>query len=688
MLVFTSRLPLASIPRGSSARSPAVLAGDWLSRRDSLSDWWKTTSGGWFPDAAAGPGRAGAGSVMAAPLRDRLSFLSRLPVLLRGTADDDTPCPGYLFEEIAKISHESPGSSQCLLEHLLTRLQSSSCHVKLKVLKILLHTCSQGSPQFVLQLKRNASFIREAAVFSGPPDPLHGNSLNQKVRAAAQDLASILFSDAPLPQSPALPNRPPAPAGMGSSPTPCGVLQGFGFSSDRSGSGESCPSKPRPPPAARPCHPRLLPRRAHPEVGPVRAAADRGGPHLSGGVWGLQLHTTVPTVSHQPGQPGGGWEEADSGHSSRESSQGNERSRTSDSGSKSGSDSRSGASRELSHGADRVDADSPGDCRRELSLVSGLTRGARVFLTREEAQHFLKECGLLNCEVVLELLGRPRSPFSQRSMCAISALGCSDLLSPEQIFAVTRQRLQHLSQGSPGPVANRATKVILGTSLCPIPGAGLVAPGTHSSWEWLHACPRRVGLAAFPRSSKPGQDDAPPEPWDGHWGQSLCLGTAARAKPLSQMPLSLRPSRSCPRCCGSSRRCAGQPSPRAPRPPSAPSAGSARDLLMDIPALPSDSFLTPLSPAPTPAAPGEEPGVGSEPPRQPGAAVPAVPASRTGQQAGRGTQPQPVLLPHGAGARPGPCSANSRRRADTGPAQRWGHRHGGDPAAIGLRLLT
>lgn len=101
-----------------------------------------------------------------------------------------------------------------------------------QVLKILLHTCSQGSPQFVLQLKRNASFIREAAgnglgghgraatapwepqngsccggcarnrvlphleqphrplcvsaVFSGPPDPLHGNSLNQKVRAAAQ----------------------------------------------------------------------------------------------------------------------------------------------------------------------------------------------------------------------------------------------------------------------------------------------------------------------------------------------------------------------------------------------------------------------------------------------------------------------------------------------------------------------
>lgn len=36
------------------------------------------------------------------PLSRRPLFL-QLPVLLRGTADDDTPCPGYLFEEIASI---------------------------------------------------------------------------------------------------------------------------------------------------------------------------------------------------------------------------------------------------------------------------------------------------------------------------------------------------------------------------------------------------------------------------------------------------------------------------------------------------------------------------------------------------------------------------------------------------------
>lgn len=27
----------------------------------------------------------------------------QLPVLLKGTSDDDVPCPGYLFEEIASI---------------------------------------------------------------------------------------------------------------------------------------------------------------------------------------------------------------------------------------------------------------------------------------------------------------------------------------------------------------------------------------------------------------------------------------------------------------------------------------------------------------------------------------------------------------------------------------------------------
>ncbi|NWH42357.1 AP4AT protein, partial [Chloropsis hardwickii] len=451
---------------------------------------------------------------------------------------------------------ESPGSSQCLLEHLLTRLQSSSCHVKLKVLKILLHTCSQGSPQFVLQLKRNAGFIREAAAFSGPPDPLHGNSLNQKVRAAAQDRGA--------PSVPAPPDPACASPGMGSSSKPCGSLQGFGFSGDGGGSaspGEALLSSLQR--AAQAVAQAVLPAPGGPRrlrgdlpedtYEPVRAPSPARSPAPPPPT---PPATRPPRVSHQAGLAGGGWEEADGGHSSRESSQENGRSHASDSGSKSGSDSRSGASRELRRVPSRVDADSPGDCRRELSLVSGLTRGARVFLSREEAQHFLKECGLLNCEVVLELLGRaledPSDGVRMRSMCAISALGCSDLLSPEQILAATRQRLQHLSQGSPGPVANRATKML-------------------RQFEAL---------------------------------------------------------------------CRAQPSPRAPGPPSAPSVGSAGDLLTDIPAMASQSFLPALSPAPSPTGPAEEPGVASEPP---GAAVPACPCEQDGDSRLAGDTAAPRL---------------------------------------------
>lgn len=47
----------------------------------------------------------------------------------------------------------------------------------------------------------------------------------------------------------------------------------------------------------------------------------------------------------------------------------------------------------------------------------------------------------------------------QRAMCAIFSLICSDLLSQDHIFFITQPKLQQLSEGSPGPVTNKATKV-------------------------------------------------------------------------------------------------------------------------------------------------------------------------------------------------------------------------------------
>lgn len=105
-----------------------------------------------------------------------------------------------------------------------------------------------------------------------------------------------------------------------------------------------------------------------------------------------------------------------------------------------------------------------GDCGQEVALISRLTEGSKAFLSREESQHFIKECSILNCEVVVELLSSklqdPSNTVQMRALCAVSCLMTSDLLSLEQMFAATQRRLRQLSEGPPGPVANKATKIL------------------------------------------------------------------------------------------------------------------------------------------------------------------------------------------------------------------------------------
>uniref|UniRef100_A0A4W5KKE3 AP-4 complex accessory subunit Tepsin VHS/ENTH-like domain-containing protein n=1 Tax=Hucho hucho TaxID=62062 RepID=A0A4W5KKE3_9TELE len=105
-----------------------------------------------------------------------------------------------------------------------------------------------------------------------------------------------------------------------------------------------------------------------------------------------------------------------------------------------------------------------GNCGQEMALISRMTEGSKVFLSRKESQHFIKECSTLNCEVVVELLSRrlqdPSQTVQMRALCAVACLMISDLLSLEQIVMATQRRLAHLSEGPPGAVANKATKIL------------------------------------------------------------------------------------------------------------------------------------------------------------------------------------------------------------------------------------
>ncbi len=96
-----------------------------------------------------------------------------------------------------------------------------------QVLKIFVHLCGHGSNHFLTELRRNSTFIQQASgetlccklhvtlmmlslpfqldthsmyvvfdfeVYSGPPDPIHGTALYQKVRNTAQVRCRLYFT--------------------------------------------------------------------------------------------------------------------------------------------------------------------------------------------------------------------------------------------------------------------------------------------------------------------------------------------------------------------------------------------------------------------------------------------------------------------------------------------------------------
>lgn len=248
-----------------------------------------------------------------------------------------------------------------------------------------------------------------------------------------------------------------------------------------------------------------------------------------------------------------------------------------------------------------------------------------------------------------------RALLPQRSMCAISSLVCSDLLAPDQIFAATRQRLQQLSQGSPGPVANRAMKVSPGVSLCPLPGAGgswgLACPSSGTpragegsvrvpeGWELWSGKPR--GGMLPPRETRlvSGQRAGPQDSFSA-WEK--VLGLSPRPSAALTLPVPLFSSQLLRQF---EALCRDQPSLKATRPHSDPSiltvgtAPCTGDLLTDVSPPAGESLLPALSAAPLPvpaAAPGQEQGLEAEPPGPPSAVVPAWPREEevAGQLAG------------------------------------------------------
>ncbi|KAK7111670.1 AP-4 complex accessory subunit Tepsin-like [Littorina saxatilis] len=164
---------------------------------------------------------------------DQLVFAGKVGVLMKGTSDDDSPIPGYLYKEISDISYQSPAHCEFLLEFLVKRMGKKSCHVKYKTLKLAKHLVENGDPAFRTALRQNSQSIQEATKFGGPPDPVHGNLPFLVVRKLAKELCQVVFDVDQEPGSQSTQSHSPAQTqtivGIGPSEgSRGGKYQGFG----------------------------------------------------------------------------------------------------------------------------------------------------------------------------------------------------------------------------------------------------------------------------------------------------------------------------------------------------------------------------------------------------------------------------------------------------------------------------
>ena len=138
--------------------------------------------------------------------------------LNKATSPDPSPTPGYMFDEIAKVTHDAAGNEK-LVEYLMKRLESPSPDVKAKVLTIIKHVCRKGNGNFRRAWQRESAIIKAHLQFHTVPDPLRGDEPSKKVRETAKEALEAVF-DASKDERKADPSLASRIQGYGIAPPP------------------------------------------------------------------------------------------------------------------------------------------------------------------------------------------------------------------------------------------------------------------------------------------------------------------------------------------------------------------------------------------------------------------------------------------------------------------------------------
>ncbi|CAK9089324.1 AP-4 complex accessory subunit Tepsin (ENTH domain-containing protein 2) (Epsin for AP-4) (Tetra-epsin) [Durusdinium trenchii] len=115
--------------------------------------------------------------------------------LYRATNRDNTPTPGYLFNDIVQnVSNASPSAIPEVAQYLIDCVNGDHAHVKLKSLFVI-KTLAYRIPPFqqaFLSQPDGWSSVLEASVFTGPPSPMFGDEPYRLVREAAEGAKEAL----------------------------------------------------------------------------------------------------------------------------------------------------------------------------------------------------------------------------------------------------------------------------------------------------------------------------------------------------------------------------------------------------------------------------------------------------------------------------------------------------------------
>eukprot|EP00930_Biecheleria_cincta_P055530 TRINITY_DN41846_c0_g1_i1.p1 TRINITY_DN41846_c0_g1~~TRINITY_DN41846_c0_g1_i1.p1 ORF type:complete len:301 (-),score=71.77 TRINITY_DN41846_c0_g1_i1:124-1026(-) len=116
--------------------------------------------------------------------------------LYRATNKDNTPTPGWLFNEIVRNVSSAPTAEiPPVAEYLADCVDGDHAHVKLKALFVI-KTLAYRIPPFCRCMQERIASVNAAAEFTGPPSAVFGDEPYRLVREAAEGAAEALAGEA------------------------------------------------------------------------------------------------------------------------------------------------------------------------------------------------------------------------------------------------------------------------------------------------------------------------------------------------------------------------------------------------------------------------------------------------------------------------------------------------------------